>query len=702
MRVLHSKDHSIVFCERAEVPRIVYFGERLERALDENQLTVLLNEAIPQGSMDEAPTLSIASSFSDPIFVNPSLRMHRDGRLWAPQWQLLENEASDHEVKYRLSDPKSGLILLWQLSIHAPTNVFTVDVCLENKGSEALVIDQWLTTLPLPTELELVTSFSGRWIHEFQPQQQPLANGSLEFTNYRGRTSHDHFPGLIVSESAVSESTGRCFGFHLGWSGNHTQRVERNQNGLNQYQAGIALMPGELILQPGEDYKAAPLYVTHSTKGLAGIGENFQPFVRDCILKFPSEQPRPVHINTWEALYFNHAQSELDSLAAAAEEVGAERYVLDDGWFLGRRDDTAGLGDWVVDESVYPQGLHPLKATLKKHNLGFGLWFEPEMVNKQSELYKAHPEWLLQIADQQQASGRNQWVLDITRTDVQDHLVNHICAILRDYPIEYIKWDMNRDLLQAGNAEGKPAYREYVLSLYNILARIRNEYPSVEIESCASGGGRMDYGILKYTHRFWLSDCNDANERQQMQQWASLFFPAETLGSHIGPTVSHTTSRSHPLYVRAGTALFGHLGIEWDVREASEIETKQLREFVSLYKDLRAFIHSGIRRPITGNDKNQIAFSVEKNGETLFSIFQQTVPVSAVQSSLKLEHVNSDENYEVTLIIEPEHTAHLMKRKPVWMHNRTNQFSGEALKRLGLPLPVLDPESLLVFKVSKI
>jgi alpha-galactosidase len=702
MRVLHSQHSSLVICERAPVPRIVYFGARLASSPNESELALLLEHAIPQGGIDEAPQITIAPSLADPIFMNPAIRVHSEGLLWAPQWHLFDSESSDAHVSYTLSDHKSGLILSWTLNLDVDTNVFTISTCLENKGAHTLSLEQWLTTVPIPSSALQAISFTGRWINEFQPQYHELKHGTLEWANLKGRTSHDHFPGLIVGDEYLSESSGEAVAFHLGWSGNHIQRLEKSQNGLAQYQAGIGFMPGEMILKPGDHFEAAPLYMTRTSNGLGGIAENFQPFVRQHILNFPDNKPRPVHINTWEALYFNHAQEELDSLAQTAAEVGAERYVLDDGWFLGRRDDTAGLGDWIVDPNVYPHGLHPLKDTLKKHGLGFGLWFEPEMINKKSKLYEQHPDWVLQLSDQHQASGRNQWVLDISRSDVQQYLVTHICDILRDYPVEYIKWDMNRDLLQAGNQSGQPAYYQYVVGLYAILKQVRSQYPHVEIESCASGGGRMDYGILKYTHRFWLSDCNDAHERQIMQQWASLFFPAEVLGSHIGPDHSHTTSRSHPLYVRAGTALFAHMGIEWDVRKANTAQRKELTMYLNQYKMLRELIHSGIRRPLTPADSAQIAFSVSDDTDQIISVFQRTVPKVSVPQPLKITALKPEKNYRIEILIQPFMTGHLMKQKPVWMKNQEQHYRGEILMALGLPLPVLDPESLIIFKVLEI
>jgi len=701
MPILHNQHGSIVITENTQVPSIVYVGCRLSNNIDEAQVLAAISPPLPQAGMDEKPVLSIASTLADPIFIEPALKIHCEGRHWAPQWRLQNREVSDTTIIYKLFDQKTGLLLVWKLETSISTNVFTLSSCIENKGSNSIELVQWLSTLPLPEQMTDVTSFSGRWVHEFQPQHSKIPLGSLEFKNIKGRTSHDNFPGLLIGNEQLTEHSGQCLGFHLGWSGNHCQRVERSQNGLTQYQAGIELLPGEALLKPGDIFDPAPLYFTYTENGLSGISESFQSFVRSNILKFPEAKERPVHINTWEAIYFDHRQEELDTLAKTASECGAERFVLDDGWFINRRDDKAGLGDWQVDKTIYPEGLHPLKATLKKYNLGFGLWFEPEMINKESNLYRDHPNWLLQLDGINQISGRNQWVLDITQTAVQEYLFSNISSLLSEYPIEYIKWDMNRDLSQAGNQSGRPAYYQYTRHLYKLLERIRKAHPSVEIESCASGGGRMDFSILEHTHRFWLSDCNDANERQNMQQWASLFFPAEVLGSHVGPVISHTTSRSHSLRVRAGTALFGHMGIEWDVRQANQADKAELAGLIKLYKDLRKQIHAGIRRPLSAPDRNQIAFSVEHDNDFLISVFQQKMPHLAIPGNIQIPQVDINGQYEIELLIQPEHTNHLMKQKPDWMNKTSFKLNGEILMKFGLSLPVLDPESLLVLKLKR-
>jgi alpha-galactosidase len=341
--------------------------------------------------------------------------------------------------------------------------------------------------------------------------------------------------------------------------------------------------------------------------------------------------------------------------------------VLDDGWFKGRRDDTTALGDWVVDSGIYPEGFAPLVKSLHNNKLEFGLWFEPEMVSTDSDLFRAHPDWVLGIKNRHQPSGRNQWVLNLAEPQVVDFLFSSIGNVLKAHPITYIKWDMNRDLLQAGDQTGKAAYTAYVLGLYDLLARIRTAFPTVEIESCSSGGGRIDYGILKHTHRFWLSDCNDALERQRMQQWASLFFPAEVLGSHIGPSTSHTTRRTHSLQVRAATALFGHLGVECDLRKLSQSDQTELSQYLKLYKEIREDIHTGIRLPLTCPDKHQVGFYVQSNKKTYISVFQETMPEFSVPGYLRIPNLKAHQRYQIKVLIQPENTGHLMKQKPSWL-----------------------------------
>lgn len=695
---LHSERSTLLIeALSGEAPVVRYWGARLNQSSE----PLLWQPALPQAGLDEVRPLSIAPTLADGTFLEPALRSHQDGRGWAEQWHLTATQATDAELAFVLVS-RSGLIRLnWQVTLDAATDVLSISAALTNQSDAELALEQWLTTWPLPREHNDVLTFTGRWVNEFQPCRQALPIGSLELTNLKGRTSHDHFPGLLTGTPGFTAEQGDVCAFHLGWSGNHRQRVERNQQGHTQFQAGAHLLPGEIRLAPGAQFSSPVLYATRSSSGFNGIAANFQQFVRNNLLAWPTEGPRPVHINTWEAIYFDHTQKALDDLAEAAAAVGAERYVLDDGWFLGRRDDTAGLGDWTVDESIYPQKLHPLAATLQRTGLEFGLWVEPEMVNPDSDLYREHPDWVLAIAGQHQPLARQQRVLDLTRGEVQTYLFDHLNALLDEYPISYLKWDMNRDLVQAADAQGQAATFRQTEALYDLLAKLRKAHPGVEIESCASGGARMDFAILQHTHRFWLSDCNDARERQRMQQWAALFFPAEVLGSHIGPPHSHTTGRQHKTTVRAGTALFGHMGIEWDVRHLTDADRQALTNAIALHKEWRSVIHGGIRRSLQPADPNQIAFQVCAAPHHLISVFQQDMPELSVPGSLRLSGLQPGKHYRLSIILQPAETGHLMKSLPAWMHRETVQLSGESLMTLGLPLPVMDPDSLLVLSLTE-
>ncbi|WP_037337940.1 alpha-galactosidase [Saccharospirillum impatiens] len=678
-------------------PAVRYWGSRLQQSPD----PILWEPALPQAGLDEIRPLSIAPTLADGTFLEPALRSHQNGQGWAEQWQLAATQATDTDLVFELVS-LSGLIRLhWHVTLDAATDVLAINTQVTNLSEAELSLEQWLTTLPLPREHTDVLTFTGRWVNEFQPRRQSLPIGALELTNLKGRTSHDHFPGLLTGTAGFGANHGDVCAFHLGWSGNHRQRVERNQQGLTQFQAGAHLLPGEVRLAPGAHFTAPVLYATRSSAGFNGIARNFQQFVRQNLMTWPNEGPRPVHINTWEAIYFDHTQEALDNLAEAAAAVGAERYVLDDGWFQGRRDDSAGLGDWTVDESLYPEKLHPLAATLKRTGLEFGLWVEPEMVNPDSNLYRQHPDWVLAIAGQHQPLARQQRILDLTREDVQTYLFDHLNALLNEYPIRYLKWDMNRDLVQAADARGLAATFRQTKALYALLAKLREAHPRVEIESCASGGARMDYGILKHTHRFWLSDCNDAHERQRMQQWAALFFPAEVLGSHIGPAHSHTTGRQHTTTVRAGTALFGHMGIEWDVRQLNDNDRQALTDAIAMHKTWRAVIHGGIRQSLEPVDPNQIAFQVSAEPHHLISVFQQDMPELSVPGSLKIPGLKLGTHYSVSVLLQSEKTGHLMKVVPAWMTRENVQLTGESLATLGLPLPVMDPDSLLVLALTE-
>ena len=456
-----------------------------------------------------------------------------------------------------------------------------------------------------------------------------------------------------------------------------------------------------MILDPGALYETPTLYAALSDHGLNGLSDRLHPFVRDTILGGRlRDKPRPVHFNTWEAVYFRHELAELKALADSAAAVGAERFVLDDGWFKGRGDDTSSLGDWTPDPLKYPDGLGPLVAHVRGLGLEFGLWVEPEMANADSDLLRAHPDWILGESGRIQPLGRGQYVLDLTRPEVSEAIFGQIDALLAAQPIGYLKWDMNRDLTHPVSG-GRPASHAQTRAVYALIDRLRTAHPGVEIESCASGGGRADYEILRRTDRIWTSDCNDPIERQSIQRTFSIFFPPEVMGAHVGPADSHTTARTTSLDLRAMTALFGHMGIEADVRAFAPRELEALASAIALHKALRLPLHGGRLVRQTPADPGAIAFAVIGEGAAVASLAQVETPRIAGAAPLRLTGLEPDTLYDVRLVNPPRRARAAMKRIPALVRGETVPATGRWIAHAGLPTPILRAGEIAVFHLSR-
>jgi alpha-galactosidase len=418
-------------------------------------------------------------------------------------------------------------------------------------------------------------------------------------------------------------------------------------------------------------------------------------------------KPRPVHLNTWEAFYFDHDLERLKELAHRGAELGVERFVLDDGWFKGRAHERAGLGDWVPDPRKYPQGLGPLVDYVRSLGMQFGLWVEPEMVNADSDLYRAHPDWALQLMDRPLVTGRHQLVLDLSNEEVFAYLFAAIDKLLSDHPIAYLKWDMNRDLAAAGGRReyGAPLYHRQTLALYALIDRLRKAHPAVEIESCASGAGRADYGILKRTHRIWTSDNNDALERQTIQQGFSRFFPPEIMGAHIGPSPAHISHRRHTLAFRAATALFGHLGLELDISTLSTEDQVELKDWIGLYKRFRTLLHNGRTyqlsvRPLTSRRGHGVV-ALARN-EALFAVVQLRASRLRIPPPVYLPGLEPGAVYRLAVPgpLPPEVTFDTPGLQA--LKDGKLIVPGVVLADVGLQTPILPPETALLLHLQQI
>jgi alpha-galactosidase len=414
-------------------------------------------------------------------------------------------------------------------------------------------------------------------------------------------------------------------------------------------------------------------------------------------------RPRPVLLNTWEAVYFDHDVDRLLELAEKAAAAGIERFVLDDGWFLNRRNDRSGLGDWEVDPEVWPQGLHPLVDRVRALGMEFGLWFEPEMINLDSKLALTHPEWIFATNHGPGLPSRYQHVLDLGHEDAYEHLLGRMSELVAEYDVAFIKWDHNRALVDAGHQpDGVPGVREHTRATYRLMAELKRRHPGLEIESCAGGGGRIDLAILDVTDRVWVSDCIDAHERQRMVRWTGLILPPELMGTHVGSGVDHTTGRSHLLGFRAGTAIWGHFGVEWDLTRAGESDLTELTNWIALHKQLRPLLHSG---EVVHADLPNPALLLEgvvaqDRTDALYRLAVLDHSLIWPPGRVTLPGLDADVTYHVTAVA----TADVLRRQPQQSQWAVEGvfLSGGFLGEVGVQCPMFHVDELVLIRAQAV
>ncbi len=664
-----------------------------------------LDLPVPGGTLDQTAPVGIVAEHATGYPGRPGLVGGRpDGTAWSPRFRLFDVEVAADRARFDLRDDVAQLALTLELEV---AGALTIRAELHNRGDDTYGIQRLAPTVPVPAHATELVTFGGRWCREFQTRRSDF-DGLTVVENRRGRTSHQRLPAAFVGQSGFSEQQGEVWGVQLAWSGNFELSAEHLPDGRRVLQVGELLVPGEVDVAPGSSYAAPDVVVVWSPEGLNTASQRFHEEVRRN-LPPTSSSPRPVVLNTWEAVYFDHRLDVLAELADRAAEVGVERFVLDDGWFGGRRDDSAGLGDWWVSDQVWPRGLDPIIEHVRGRGMDFGIWVEPEMVNPDSDLYRAHPDWTLTTAGYDPPLGRRQLVLDFGRPEVREHLFSAIDALLTRYDISYLKWDMNRDVVQ-GSHRGRPGTHGHVVGLYELLDRLRDAHPDIEIESCASGGGRTDLGILRRTDRLWTSDCNDALERQLIQRGCSMLFPPEVMGSHIGPDRAHTTGRRHDLSFRALTAIFGHLGIEWNLLAASPAELGLLARVIALHRRLRPLLHGGRVVRVDHPDPAALVHGVvaPDAAHAVFAYVQLTTSADMVPPPFRVPGLSPDAPYRVKVVDELSPSAGSARPAPTagerpgptWMDDAPIILSGAQLAMRGLQPPILDPETVLLLELA--
>ena len=681
------------------MPVVLHWGEDLGDGAPVGWSAPVWAPAVPNNAVDVPVPLGLLPEEALGWSGRAGLSGHRDGHDWSPSFRVVDLHRVDDGVELTVEDPVAALTVTSELRLDG-TGVLRLRHRVRNDGAASYALDRLALVLPVPGRATEVLDLTGRWCREAHPQRRDLQQGAWVRESRHGRTGHDASLVLAVGTPGFGWRHGEVWAVHLGWSGNHTAWVERGADGRGVLAVGELLGPGEVILAPGEGYATPWAYATWSDRGLDGLSGSYHRYVRS--RPGHPRTPRPVVLNTWEAVYFAHDLDSLTGLADVAADLGVERFVLDDGWFGGRRHDRAGLGDWTVSGEVWPQGLTPLITHVTGLGMGFGLWVEPEMVNPDSDLYRAHPEWVLRErpGGPLPPPSRNQQVLDLGQPAAWEHILGRLDALLSDDDISYLKWDHNRDLVAAGH-DGRPGVHGQTLAVYRLLDELRRRHPGVEIESCSSGGARVDLGILERTDRIWSSDCNDALERQTIQRWQGLLLPPELIGAHIGPPTAHTTGRTHPLNFRAVTALFGHLGLEWDVRQAGEAERHVLREVIAFHQRHRALLHGGTAVRTDAIDTTHQVHGVVGDGEAVFAYVQLSSAPTEVPAPVRLPGLDDDRAYRV--VVEDVAGAALAVQRvpPPWTTEPGGVvLTGRQLRITGLPVPVLVPEQALLLHLS--
>ncbi len=642
--------------------------------------------------------------------VRPGIVGHRivpasHGRLnaglsWTTKFIVDRVVRSDDRLEFGAVDEDAGLGLTCEVETLAG-GALRIRHTLTNRAAGVYLLDELSVSVPIPDDHTELLDFTGRHGGERVPQRHPIVDGVSLHESRAGKPGCESATMLVAGTPGFGFAHGRVIGMAVAWSGNARLGAARGAQGPAFLLGGELLQPGEVVLDEGESYTTPWVFVVAADDGLDGIAHALHTWQRT----LPTHPgPQPATLNVWEAVYFDHRQDKLDELARLAAQVGMERFVLDDGWFHMRRNDHAGLGDWSVDPDVWPDGLRPLADTVHGLGMAFGLWFEPEMINPDSDLFRAHPEWVLQPAGRLPLEQRNQQVLDLTQDAAWTTVRDRLDAVLTATPVDFVKWDHNRGLLEAGSTarDGAPAFHGQTEAYLRLLDDLRRRHPQIAWESCASGGGRIDLGTVEHVQRFWTSDMTDALARQRIQRWTGQLIAPEYLGAHISAPTAHQTGRALGLDFRAGTALFGSFGIEWDLTTASQAELDRIAEWTRLYRSHRALLQGGrsFRCDVPDPAVHGYGVVADDGSEAIAALAQLDESASNRGVSLRIPGLRTDATYRVGWLglVDLEAgsgTRALDAAGP--LGDRT--ISGAALATAGVWLPRRRPETISILHV---
>lgn len=590
----------------------------------------------------------------------------------------VEDEKEAVSLEILLHDDFIHTDLVLTYTIYEELPVIARNARFEHYGKEEIVLETALSLgVDLPDSDYEMIQLSGAWGKERYVKRRPLEQGIQSIYSMRGISSAEHNPFLALARRETTELQGEAYGFSLVYSGSFIGQVEVCTHDTTRILMGIHPDTFEWPLKEGEAFQTPEAVMVYSRQGLSGMSQAFHKLYRSRLVRgYWRDRERPVLLNNWEATYMDFNEEQILEIAKKAKETGVELFVLDDGWFGERNDDYRALGDWFVNKKKLPDGISGLSEKIEALGLKFGLWIEPEMVNKDSRLYEAHPDWILSAPGRYESPSRHQHVLDFSRKEVVDYIYEMLTGIFKDAKISYTKWDMNRYLSEVFSrgcdAKGqRMVSHKYILGVYDLYTRLIKDYPEILFESCASGGARFDPGMLYFAPQAWCSDNSDAIDRLKIQYGTTMVYPVSSIGAHVSAVPNHQVHRVTPLNTRGNAALFGAFGYELDLNRLTPEEIDLVKQQITYYKENRRLLHQGtfyrLKSPFEGNDTAWMVVS-ENQEEAIAAYFQVLNPANAGWLRIKLHGLLEDMLYEVT------------------MDEITGTYYGSELMYAGLPI----------------
>ena len=698
-----------------ELPRLVYWGRPMTHPETVVDAADALRPQRVSGALDYTPWPSVLPTQAEAWIGEPRLALRRDGvevfcRFTVTDTTLTEGDRP--AVTVTAEDAEQQVALTWTMELD-PSGLLRQRAAIRNLAYGELEIGKVELGFAVPGWATEILTTTGHHLRERSPQRQPLTIGRFQRTYVAGRPDFDASLLLTVGAPGFGFEHGEVYSTHVAWSGNSLLSAERLPYTQPVIGGGEILFGGEVTLPHDGAYETPWVYGAYGD-GLNEVASRFHRYVRSCHPEM-AIKPRPVILNTWEAVYFDQNYDTLVALADKAANSGVERFVVDDGWFGSRRDDTSGLGDWQIAQEVWPEGPKSLKALADYvHGKGmqFGLWFEPEMVNPDSEMFRNHPDWVLKpTANRLPMQGRCQQVVDLTNPEAYAYVYGCMDKLVEELGIDYIKWDHNKLVTEAFSPENaRPAVHEQTLAVYRIFRDLKAAHPGLEIESCSSGGGRVDLGILEVADRIWASDCVDPVERADIQRYTSLLVPPEMIGEHVGASPAHSTHRSTSQEMRMAMAFFGHMGIEWNLLKEPQADLDKLGVWVAEYKRHRADFATGT---VVHGDEGDPAVRLDgvvsaDKARAVYRFTQLTTSQTYPAAPVRLPGLDPDAVYRVTpLDMNRELKLNVTDGQSLditngqsplgWWNANGVCLTGRVLQTYGIRPPSLHPAQAVLF-----